>query len=50
MIIPMKKDMFEPGSIYEAEGFIDDSKGLLKELPLILSLIDTLKLNMKINL
>ena len=50
MMIPIEKDMFEPGSIYEAEDFIDDSKSLLKELSLIFSIIDTLKLNMKINL
>ena len=36
--------------IYEAEDFIDDSKSLLKELSLIFNIIDTLKLNMKINL
>ena len=50
MMIPIEKDMFEPGSIYEAEDFIDDSKSLLKELSLIFSIIDTLKLNMEINL
>ena len=49
MMIPIEKDMFEPGSIYEAEDFIDDSKSLLKELSLIFSIIDTLKLNMEIN-
>ena len=50
MMIPIKKNMFEPGSIYEPEDFIDDSKNLLKELNLIFSIIDQLKLNMKINL
>ena len=50
MMIPIEKDMFEPGSIYEAEDFIDDSKSLLKELSMIFSIIDTLKLNMEINL
>ena len=50
MMIPIEKDMFEPGSIYEAEDFIDDSKSLLKELSLIFNIIDSLKLNMKINL
>ena len=49
MMIPIEKDLFETGSIYEAEDFIDDSKSLLKELSLIFSIIDTLKLNMKIN-
>lgn len=50
MMIPIKKDMFEPGSIFEPEDFIDDSKNLLKELNLIFNIIDQLKLNMKINL
>ena len=50
MMIPIEKDLFETGSIYEAEDFIDDSKSLLKELSLIFNIIDTLKLNMKINL
>ena len=50
IMIESLKDWFEPGSIYEAEDFIDDSKSLLKELSLIFSIIDTLKLNMKINL
>ena len=50
MMIPIEKDLFETGSIYEAEDFIDDSKSLLKELSLIFSIIDTLKLNMEINL
>ena len=50
MMIPIEKDLFETGSIYEAEDFIDDSKSLLKELSLIFNIIDTLKLKMKINL
>ena len=50
MMIPIEKDLFETGSIYEAEDFIDDSKSLLKELSQIFSIIDTLKLNMEINL
>ena len=50
IMIPLKKDMFEPGSIFKPEDFIDDSKSLLKELNLIFSIVDTLKLNMKLNL
>ena len=50
MMIPIKKNMFEPGSIYEPEDFIDDSKSLIKELNLLFNIIDQLKLNMKINL
>jgi len=48
--IPLKKNLFEPGSIFEPEDFIDDSKSLLKELNLIFGIVDILKLNMKINL
>ena len=47
IMIPLKKDMFEPGSIFEPEDFVDDSKSLLKELNLIFSIVDVLKLNMK---
>ena len=50
IMIPLKKDMFEPGSIFEPEDFIDDSKSLLKELNLIFSIVDTLKLNIQLNL
>ena len=50
MKIPLKQNLFEPGSIFEPEDFIDDSKSLLKELNLIFSIVDILKLNMKINL
>ena len=50
IVIPLKKDMFEPGSIFEPEDFIDDSKSLLAELNLIFGIVDTLKLNMKVNL
>ena len=49
-MIPIKQDMFEPGSIFEPEDFVDDSKSLLKELNLIFGIVDILKLNMKINL
>ena len=48
--IPLKQNLFEPGPIFEPEDFIDDSKSLLKELNLIFSIVDILKLNMKINL
>ena len=49
-VLPLKKNMFEPGSIYEPEDFVDDSKSLLEELNLIFSIVDTLKLNTKLNL
>ena len=42
--------MFEPGSIYVAEDFIDDAKSLLEEMDLICKIIDILNLNNKTNL
>ena len=49
-VIPVKKNMFEPGSIYVAEDFIDDAKRLLEEMDLISKIIDILNLNNKTNL
>ena len=43
-------DMFEPGSIYVAENFIDDAKSLLEEMDLICKIVDILNLNIKTNL
>ena len=50
MVIPLKKPFFEPGPITEPEDFIDDSKSLLREMHLIFEIIETLKLNMSLNL
>ena len=50
MVVPLKKPIFEPGPITEPEDFIDDSQSLLKEMHLIFQIIETLKLNMKLNL
>jgi len=50
MMIPIKKNLFEPGSIFEPEDFIDDSKSLLKEMNIIFQIIDILKLNQNIGL
>ena len=50
MIIPLRKPIFEPGPITEPETFIDDAQSLLKEMHLICQIVDTLKLNMKLNL
>ena len=50
MLIPLRKPIFEPGPITEPEDFIDDSQNLLKEMYLIFQIIETLKLNMKLNL
>ena len=50
ILLESSKDWFEPGSIFEADDFVDDCKSLLKELSQIFSLIDTLRLNVKTNL
>jgi hypothetical protein len=48
--IPLRKPIFEPGPITQPEDFIDDAQNLLKEMYLIFQIIETLKLNMKLNL
>ena len=45
IMIPSEKDFFEAGSIFKREDFIDDAKALLKEMNLIFSVIDILKLD-----
>ena len=50
MVIPLRKPIFEPGPITEPEDFIDDAQSLLKEMHLIFQIIETLQLNMKLNL
>jgi hypothetical protein len=50
MTIPLRKPIFEPGPVTEPETFIDDAQSLLKEMHLIFQIIETLKLNMKLNL
>ena len=50
MVIPLRKPIFEPGPITEPEDFIDDAQSLLKEMHLIFQIIETLKLNMELNL
>ena len=47
LMIPLRKPMFEPGSITEPEDFIDDAQSLLKEIHLIFQIVDTLQLNMQ---
>ena len=49
-VVPIKKNMFEPGSIYANENFIDDAKSLLEEMDLICKIIDILRLNIKTNI
>ena len=50
MMIPSRRNMFEPGSIFEVENFIDDAKSLLKEMNIIHQIVDTLKLDLDIGL
>ena len=50
MLLPIDKDMFEPGPINEPEDFIDDSKNLLKEMHSIFNICDTLKLDINTGL
>jgi hypothetical protein len=50
MMISTKKDMFEPGSIFEPADFVDDVRSLLIEMNLIFEIIDILKLDMDIGL
>lgn len=50
IMIPVKKNLFETGSIFEAEDFVDDAKSLLKEMNIIFQIIDILKLNQNIGL
>lgn len=44
IMIPVRKNLFEPGSIFEPEDFVDDAKILLREMNLIFSIINILKL------
>ncbi|MGB2220525.1 MAG: DUF3137 domain-containing protein [Henriciella sp.] len=50
MMVPMRLNLFEPGSVFETEDFIDDARSLLRELHSIFQIIDALKLNQKTGL
>jgi hypothetical protein len=50
MMIPVSENMFETGSVFEPEDFIDDAKRLLKEMATIFSIVDTLKLEQNLGL
>lgn len=50
MMISIKKDMFEPGSVFEPADFVEDVRSLLIEMNLIFEIIDILKLDMDIGL
>ncbi|WNO08297.1 DUF3137 domain-containing protein [Teredinibacter sp. KSP-S5-2] len=45
MMIPLTKNMFEPGSVFESEDFVDDAKSLLADMNDIFSIVEILKLN-----
>ena len=48
--IPFNKNLFEPGSIFDRETFIDDAKKLIREMSIIFRIIDTLKLDQNIGM
>jgi hypothetical protein len=50
MMISIERNMFEPGSIFEREDFIDDAKSLLKEMTTIFQVVDTLQLDLDVGL
>ena len=50
MMISIERDMFEPGSIFEHEDFVDDAKSLLKEMNIIYQIVDTLHLDLDVGL
>tara|TARA_B110000116_G_scaffold260085_1_gene262837 strand:+ start:60 stop:260 length:201 start_codon:yes stop_codon:yes gene_type:complete len=50
LVIGSDVDMFEPGSIYEIEDFINNSRMLLKQLNSFFQIIDVLKLDEKTGL
>ena len=50
MLISLNRNLFEPGSIFSRENFIDDAKILLRQMNAIFSIIETLKLDLDIGL
>ena len=50
MLISLNRNLFEPGSIFSREDFIDDAKILLRQMNAIFSIIETLKLDLDIGL
>ncbi len=50
MKIAVKRNMFEAGSAFEPEDFVDDAKQLLGDINIIFSIIDTLKLDLDVGL
>lgn len=50
IMLPQRKNLFEPGNIFRPALHVDDIHRLLQEFHLIFSIIDVLKLNMRIGL
>lgn len=50
LMIPSRKDRFEPGSIFRPVTFVDDINMILQEMQLIFQIIDTLKLDQRTGL
>ncbi|MGH1352621.1 MAG: DUF3137 domain-containing protein, partial [Methyloligellaceae bacterium] len=47
LMIPCRKDRFEPASIFQPATFIEEIKMILAEMEAIFKIIETLKLNQK---
>lgn len=43
-MIPIRKNLFEPGSVFEPQDFLKDAKSLFSEMNQIFSIIDVLRL------
>ena len=50
IMIPTSKNLFEAGSAFHREDFIDDSKAFLKEMNRIFSVIDFLRVDQDVGL
>ena len=50
IMLPAKKNFFEPGSIFEPATFEHDIKTILEEMKIIFDIVDILKLNQNIGL
>ena len=50
IMIPTSKNLFEAGSAFQREDFIDDSKAFLKEMNRIFSVIDILRVDQDVGL
>jgi len=50
MKIAVKRNLFEAGSVFEPEDFVDDAKQFLEDVNLIFAIIETLKLDQDIGM